>query len=101
MGAGVTPQEKQSARDRIAALKLRWERLYVVSQDPEYDDHLPDDPESRLGRSRREYVAALESLVDELTAPEPEDLTRDLERSLVKVRTERACGVKRNVRVAR
>ncbi len=86
----MTPAEKQAARDRIAALRARWERT----------ENTTSFGQARAMAHAR-YVNALASLVDELTAPEPEDLTRDLERSIVKVRTERACGISKNVRRAR
>jgi hypothetical protein len=60
MGAGVTPAEKQAARDKIAALRVRWMRSPVRG--------LCDD----LGN----YIVALEMLCDELTRPEPEAVHR-------------------------
>jgi len=85
----MNAQGKRAARDRIAALRARWMRASDAGEI------------FALQAAERAYLRALESLVDELTVPEPEDMTRDLERSLVKVQTERACGVKRNVRVTR
>src|ERR1700732_33407 len=51
----MPPAEKQAARDKIAARKLRWLR----SEKKGFSGALSD------------YVAALEVLVDELTAPDP------------------------------
>jgi hypothetical protein len=60
----VTPAEKQAARDKIEALRVRWKReaesLYAAG-------HVSV---SAAHASERAYLAALESLCDELTRPE-------------------------------